>query len=224
MNHFIRDFIDLLYPIVGPGCSKVLATGENFLCTHCELDLPVFRNEFVIDHLLGGRVEIKASAIYLKFYSGGLTQQLLHEVKYKNNRKLGEYLGRRFMESDNFKQQFEDIDVVVPIPLHEEKLRQRGYNQSEVIARGITAVLKRPIDTDAVQRIYKSETQTRKSRQQRWQNVAGIFTSKKEALKDKDVLLVDDVITTGATMEACAQAVFSAGANSVSFAVLAVAM
>ena len=115
-------------------------------------------------------------------------------------------------------------DVILPIPLHEEKLKQRGYNQSELIARGMANILGKPVETNSVRRVTRSATQTRKSRAERWQNVEGIFVSEADAFEGKSVLLVDDVITTGATMEACAREVLKAGARSISFAVLAIAM
>lgn len=223
MKNLIADFVDILYPGICPGCGNVYARGEETLCNNCELDLPLFRNEQIIENILGGRVALKSAAIFLKFYAGGLTQKLLHQVKYKNNRKLGEYLGEEMMLSNNNKTRFADIDIIIPIPLHEEKFKTRGYNQSELIANGIANVLNRPVDVNSVRRIEKSETQTRKSREQRWENVSGIFVCD-VSLKNKNILLVDDVITTGATMEACANVVQEAGAKSMSFAVLATAM
>ena len=127
------------------------------------------------------------------------------------------------MRSDENPSRFVDIDIIIPIPLHGDKLKMRGYNQSELIANGIAKVLKRPIDITSVRRIEKSETQTRKSREQRWENVSGIFECD-TLVKNKNILLVDDVITTGATMEACAKVVMDAGARSISFAALATAM
>ena len=128
------------------------------------------------------------------------------------------------MLEGNNKEQFAHIDLIIPVPLHAEKLKRRGYNQSELIARGVASILAKPVMTTAVARIAKSETQTRKSREERWQNVEGIFACKDQEIEGREVLLVDDVITTGATMEACAQALLRAGATSISFLALAVAM
>lgn len=224
MKNLISDFVDILYPALCPGCGNVYASGEEILCSSCEMDLPLFNNEQVVENILGGRVLIKSAAIFLKFYAGGLTQKLLHQVKYKNNRQLGEYLGMEMMMTNDNAIRFGDIDLIIPVPLHEDKLKQRGYNQSELIAAGIARVLNKPVATDLVHRVAKSETQTRKSRDERWANVSGIFECEDKALSGKNVLLVDDVITTGATMESCAEAVLGAGAESISFAVLATAM
>lgn len=224
MKNLLQDFIDLLYPAVCPGCGEVYATNETNLCLSCELDLPLFQNEQPVENILGGRVPIKAAAIYLKFYSGGQTQRLLHQIKYKGNRRLAEFLGERFMLAVGNQHKFAHTDIVIPIPLHEAKYRQRGYNQSALIATGIGKILAKPIEVNSVFRVARSETQTRKSREARWTNVKGIFSCHKDCLSGKHILLVDDVITTGATMEACAQAILDSGAASISFAALATAM
>lgn len=224
MKSLLQDFVNILYPDVCPGCGKVFPAGEELLCFSCQLDLSIFNNEQIVEHILGGRIKIKSAAIFLKFYSDSLTQRLLHQIKYQNNQRLGELLGKQFMLYGDYRSTFQDIEVVVPIPLHEKKLRSRGYNQSDVISKGIASVLDVLVDSSSVHRVKKSETQTRKSRQERWENVSKIFVCEQETLKGKHVLLVDDVITTGATMEACGQAILDAGASSVSFAVLATAM
>ena len=224
MKNLLQDFVDLMYPAVCPGCGEVYASGEANLCLSCELDLSFFNNEQPVENILGGRIPIMAAAIYLKFYAGGQTQRLLHQIKYKANRHLAEYLGARFMAADGNKEKFAHIDFVIPVPLHEEKYRQRGYNQSALIATGIANILEKPIEVNSVVRINHSETQTRKSREERWANVEGIFTCQGKSLVGKHVLLVDDVITTGATMEACARTMLDSGATSISFAALAIAM
>ena len=224
MKNLLQDFVDILYPATCPGCGQVYASGESMLCLNCQLDMPLFKNEQVVEHILGGRIPVKEAAIYLKFYSGGLTQRLLHQVKYKGNRALGEYLGEQFILTTDNAEKFSKVDLIVPIPLHVEKLKLRGYNQSEIIAAGMAKVLGKPVDNSSVIRIARSATQTRKSREERWLNVDGIFECRGNAIKGKHVLLVDDVITTGATMEACALAILDSGAAAVSFAVLATAM
>ena len=224
MKNLVKDFLDLLFPVTCPGCNEALTSVEKVLCFLCAADLAVFKNEINIESILGGRIKIDMGAIYLKFYSGGIVQRLLHEVKYKKNKDLGELLGEKFMHHDKTYSRLKNVDVIVPIPLHENKLRQRGYNQSEVIANGINKVLGKPMDTSSVVRVKSSQTQTRKSREERWRNVSGIFECSPEAFDNKNVLLIDDVITTGATMEACAQVILASGARSISFAAIAIAM
>jgi len=224
MKKVLHDFIDLVFPNCCPGCEQPLVTGEAHLCTSCELELPCFAvNENILNYF-AGRIELAEARAFIKFYSGGIAQKLLHQIKYQGNKALGEHLGKMFIQHLQSEPVYGNINVAVPIPLHKSKLRARGYNQSEVLAQGISQILAINIDLTTVVRTKKSETQTRKSRAERWQNVEGIFVVKNDDLKGKHVLLVDDVITTGATLEACAQVIINAGAASVSVAVLAAAM
>ena len=224
MKSFVTDLVDLVFPNCCPGCGAPFITGEEFLCSNCEIDLPLFPvSEQILDRF-AGRINLMEARSYLKFYNAGIAQKLLHEIKYKGDKELGEHLGRAFIRHLSAEKAFENIDVVVPIPLHKSKLSSRGYNQSYFLAKGIAKELNIMVDEETVVRFKKSETQTRKSRAQRWQNVAGIFQATNDSFKDKNVLLVDDVITTGATLEACGEAILNAGAASLSLAALAAAM
>ena len=224
MKSFVTDLVDLVFPNCCPGCGAPFITAEEFLCSNCELDLPLFpASEQILDRF-AGRIKLMDARSYLKFYNAGVAQKLLHEIKYKGDKALGEYLGSVFIKHLSAEKAFKNIDVVVPIPLHKSKLLSRGYNQSYFLAKGMAQELKIKVDDKTVVRAKKSETQTRKSRAQRWQNVSGIFQVTNDSFKDKNVLLVDDVITTGATLEACGEAILDAGAKSLSLAALAAAM
>jgi ComF family protein len=224
MKKVLHDFIDLVFPNCCPGCDQPLVSGEQHLCTSCEVDLPLYpANEDILQNF-AGRLNLDEARAFLKFYHGGIAQNLLHHIKYKGDQELGEYLGRMFIQHLRKESAFNNVEVVVPVPLHKSKLRARGYNQSEVLAKGIADVLGITVDTSSVVRIKKSETQTRKDRAARWQNVSGIFTLTNGNLQGKRVLLVDDVITTGATLEACGETILAAGASSLSVAALAAAM
>ena len=140
------------------------------------------------------------------FNKGNKVQNLLHQLKYKGAKNVGEKIGLLYgyelLESNNFK----DVDFIVPVPLHPKKLKKRGYNQSESFANGLSQSLNKEVVTNLLLRTVNSETQTKKSRFNRWENVATIFTiSNASSIDGKHVLLVDDVITTGATIEGCAQ-------------------
>jgi predicted amidophosphoribosyltransferase len=201
MKSYVTDLIDLVFPNCCPGCGAPFITGEEFLCNNCELDLPVFpTSENILDRFVG-RINLIDARSYLKFYNDGIAQKLLHAIKYKGDKELGEYLGRVFIHHVNKEEVFANIDVVIAIPLHKSKLL-----------------------SETVIRFKKSETQTRKTRADRWQNVSGIFRVNNNSLQGKNVLLVDDVITTGATLEACGQTIIDAGAESLSIAALAAAM
>ena len=224
MKKVLYDFIDLVFPNCCPGCDQPLVSGEQHLCTSCELDLPLYQaNENIVSYF-AGRLELADARAYLKFYHGGIAQKLLHQIKYKGEQDLGEYLGRMFMQHLSKEAAYSNVEIIVPVPLHKSKLRNRGYNQSEVLAKGMAEVFGIGVESSGVVRIKESETQTRKDRAARWQNVSGIFAVTNDNLQGRHVLLVDDVITTGATLEACGETILAAGASSLSVAALAAAM
>jgi len=154
--------------------------------------------------LFWGRAEVKMATAFLFFTKSGRVQHLIHQLKYSKKPEIGVYLGKLFgkdlLKSPNFQQ----IDVIIPVPLHPKRTKVRGYNQSEKIADGLSQTMKIPVDTTSFVRRTNTETQTRKNRFSRWENVKEVFSVEDEnALKNKHILLVDDVITTGATIEGC---------------------
>ncbi|MEO1053756.1 MAG: ComF family protein [Bacteroidota bacterium] len=171
-----------------------------------------------------GKIDIKNAFAFLKFSKKGKVQKLLHLLKYQDRPDVGEFLGQWYgneLQKSGMANQF---DLVIPIPLHEQKLRKRGYNQSEAFAKGLAESMSVRMAPDLVKRVQNNDTQTRKGRLQRWQNVDGIFeVREKEQLSNKRVLLVDDIVTTGSTLEACARTIADAGAEIISVAAIAVA-
>jgi len=146
----------------------------------------------------------------------------LHLMKYKGRKDIAMNLGI-YYGAELSRTHFAETDLMIPVPLHPEKLRQRGYNQSEYIAQGMSVYLKKPVNTSSLLRKVANPTQTRKSGFDRWENVEGIFTvSEPETLKEKHILLVDDVVTTGATMDACANTLLQVPGVRVSLASLAI--
>lgn len=224
MKKVLNDFIDLVFPNCCPGCDQPLVSGEVHLCTSCELDLPLYAANEHILHYFAGRLKLTEARAFMKFYHGGIAQNLLHHIKYKGDQGLGEYLGKMFIQHLQKEAVYNDVEVIVPVPLHKSKLRARGYNQSEVVARGMAEILGVTVDSSSILRTKKSETQTKKNRADRWQNVTGIFEVTGDNLQGKHVLLIDDVITTGATLEACGEVILNVGAASLSMGVLAAAM
>jgi ComF family protein len=171
-----------------------------------------------------GRINIHAASAFYNFGKGGKVQHLIHQLKYRGQKEIGVTLGRFYgydlRKSDSFK----NVDTIIPVPLHPKKQKKRGYNQSEFFASGLAETMKKQTDFKTLLRSYPSETQTRKSRFSRWKNVETAFQlSNGEALKDKHILLVDDVITTGATLEACAQVLMQIPGVRVSIAAIAYA-
>lgn len=208
LREFIDDFISLFYPRCCIGCGEALVKGEEHLCLSCLFELPyagISEQKWnFLESKLCGRIRLEYATAFLLFEKEGVTQYILHELKYKGNLELGLKLGRMFGKELQ-RGRFKDIDALVPVPLHPNKLKKRGYNQSEVICRGIAEIINKPVINDLMERVVENSTQTRKGADERRENVKDIFRLKnEEQVKGMHLLLVDDVLTTGATMEAMA--------------------
>jgi ComF family protein len=176
-----------------------------------------------VEKLFWGRIKIENATAFLFYEKGSKYGHLLHQFKYKGYTEIGLKLGKLF-GSQLIETNFKDIDLIVPVPLHSAKFRKRGFNQSEIIALGISASLGKPVAGQALKRNIFTSTQTKKGRFERWKNVEGIFTVKNpELLKNKHILLIDDVITTGATLEAVGNAILKIEGTKLSVATLAIA-
>jgi ComF family protein len=229
-KEYLTDFFNLFYPNLCLACNKTLLKGETVLCLRCENDLPQtehFNNaENKLVKRFWGRVPVIGAAALFQFHKGGPIQHLLHNLKYKGRKDAGEYCGKMLGYKLNQPQSIiKNVHLIVPVPLHWKKLQLRGYNQCESFAQGLSTVLKAPVSLTALERIQENISQTKKSRFDRWGNVADIFSVKDAAqLQGKHILLVDDVVTTGATAEACLQTILTVPDTSVSFAAIAAAV
>ncbi len=225
MFQWTSDILQLVFPKTCAGCSRTLLNTEKTICLHCLSNLSVrlnFNSEELKQRLYG-RLELEEAHAFLLFKRKGLTQNLLHSIKYKGNQELAVELGLLFGTQCKALSMYSGVDLVVPIPLHKSKLRFRGFNQSALIAEGLSRGLHKPYNENCMIRKVKTATQTKKNRMERWKNVDSIFQASSNVLKDKHILLVDDVITTGATLESCGQAILDAGAQKLSIACLALA-
>lgn len=201
-----RDLLRLFFPNLCIACNAALQTQEKHLCTTCLLNLPQTGFHKDQDNPLTktfwGRLQLEHALAFLYFKKGNAVQHILHEIKYKNNRDLAIFMGGYYgqlLKADAMR-----FDAVAAIPLHQSKLRKRGYNQSALFAAGLAKSLGCDDYSPLVIRTKATETQTRKSRFERWENVAELFTvTDPQPFQNKHILLVDDVITTGATIEAC---------------------
>lgn len=225
-TEILTDFVGLFYPRYCFACNLGLAKGEETVCTACMLDLP--RTDYHINpdnalfRRLDGRVKLQFATAFLLFRKRGKVQHLLHQLKYNNHPEIGQTLGRVYGEDLRQHHIDEKIDAIIPVPLHRSRKRRRGYNQSTEFGKGLSESLQKPCHDDVLVRITKTETQTRKTKLMRWQNVKEVFhVARPEELHEKNVLLVDDVITTGATIEACVNMLLNAGCKSVSIASIA---
>jgi ComF family protein len=224
----INDFLSLIYPRYCEACERLLFKHENMICNHCMINLPKSGFHLLpnnpISLALAGRVPVEQTAVLYVFEKGGRVQNLLHAIKYEGQSKLAVMLGNMLGEDIKNRVEFGSVDYFMPIPLHPDKLKKRGYNQSEAFAKGIHQVLKKPISNKHLIRIKNSATQTRKHKFERWENVDGIFTVQQaETFENRHVLLIDDVITTGATLEAAWQALKGISGIKISVAAIAFA-
>ncbi len=222
----LNDIINLLYPEYCLACNKPLNSHEKLLCAECFFEMPFTNNhklqENEMTDIFVGRIQINAACALFYYHPGSKYHKLLHDLKYNNKPEigveLGKLLGVNILESEFFN----DIDYIVPVPLHPKKRKIRGYNQSMCIAEGMSEVLQIEADDNTLKRIINTQTQTKKSRIDRWQNVDNIFKLTSDKFNGKHILLVDDVITTGSTLESCALTLQEKDAK-ISIATLAIA-
>jgi len=210
-NIWIRDFMALFYPALCVSCADALIGNEQFLCSECLQKLPKTNHwqqpKNTSYNQLAGKIPIQKAAAWLYYNKGGIAQRSIAEIKYRGNRAFGQWIGSRLAEESAFSGFFDDIDLLIPVPLHSKRLRKRGFNQTEIIAQGISKITHIPIDTKHLYRGKANETQTKKSLYERWRNTQSIFQIRRaEELKGKHLLLIDDVLTTGSTLEACGRA------------------
>lgn len=222
------DFISLIFPRICVSCGKSLYKSEHSICTYCSYHLPKTNfhtdNENPIAKIFWGRINIHSASAYYTFGKGGKVQHLIHQLKYRGQKDIGVTLGKFYGYDLRKCDSFKTVEIIIPVPLHPKKQKKRGYNQSEFFAAGLAETMKAQTDFRTLFRAYESETQTRKSRFSRWQNVETIFHLKDpEQLAGKHILLVDDVITTGATLEACAQTLLQIPGVKLSIATIAYA-
>lgn len=202
----------LLFPHICCGCGSDWINGKHLICLKCHQHLNetgfALMPDNPVEKTLWGRLPCKAAMTQYYFSKDSVLQQLIHQFKYKANKELGIYFGRLIGGTLKNAERFELPDVLVPLPLFPDKQKKRGYNQAALLCEGIASVLEIPVVYNVVQRIRYTATQTHKSRMERWQNVEGVFMSADNSkLHNKKILLVDDVITTGATIEACGNAI-----------------
>ncbi len=221
----LRDFISLLFPSSCIITQQPLAKGEKYISTHCAHQLPKFDLKATHEELhkkFYGIVTIKHAFAYYKFSKHNNVQKLLHQLKYNNCPEVGELAAQWYAYELAEAGYAKSFDLILPVPLHKTKQRKRGYNQCDSIAKGMSAVLEIPWHDKVLIKKKHTDSQTRKTRMQRFANAEEVYAIHHEPLiKGKRILLVDDVITTGATLSVCAHLLLQHGCQEVSIAALA---
>lgn len=223
-----ESLLHVVFPHVCDGCGSDLLNIESRLCIRCLSSLPETNFEIhpnnPVEKDFWGRLPLINAAAHLYFTKESLVQHLMHQLKYKGNKDLGLQLGRLMGNALKNVSRFNKIDALVPLPLYPSKEKKRGYNQATVLCEGIAEILSVPILNKVITRPQQTETQTKKGRIERWKNMEGKFQLIDPlAIKDKHLLLVDDVVTTGATLEACGNELLNAPNVKLSIATLCVA-
>ena len=204
---WISDLIDLIFPRHCCVCGETLSRQERDICLNCLYTLPKIEphHKKEIEQIFWGKIDIERAASFMYYRKGSPYNALMHKLKYKDapevGTRLAEMAAKELMDSGFF----DGITRIVPLPLSKKKLRKRGYNQSEYIAMGLSNITGISVDNSLVKRDIANETQTHKNRDERWENVKEIFSVNGNfSLEDEHVLLVDDILTTGATICSCA--------------------
>ncbi len=224
----VKDFLNLLVPSKCLSCGINLIDIEHYVCKSCLNKIPKTRfygtSESVVSQMFWGRVDLEHAFSIFYFHKGSTLQKLIHEVKYKGAKELAFELGKE-MAYDLIGSDFnKSIDLIIPVPLHLLKEKKRGYNQSDWLAMGFAEVLSKPYSKTTLKRIFYTSTQTKKTRVQRWENVKDAFeVADITSIENKHVVIIDDVLTTGATLEACAAKLLNCSGTKVSVVTLAYA-
>ncbi len=226
IKYYFNDVLHLLYPHNCLGCGTDVVEHDNLICLKCLYELPetgfFSKENNLIEKKFIGRINVENAGSAFYFTKNSVLQTLLFELKYKGNKEVGSFLGKLTALQMHASKRFEKVDVILPLPLNIKKQEQRGYNQAEIIANSIGEILHKPVLNDVIERNIFTETQTHKGRISRWQNIEGVFEiADKNLLQGKHILLVDDVVTTCATLEACGKVILQIPGTKLSLATVA---
>jgi len=205
---YLADFVSLLFPEFCAACRASLMANEQLVCADCLYNLPFTNFHLQPDNIVArqfwGKINLEAAYALFYFTKGGKVQNLMHQFKYKGVKQIGNLLGNIAGGQLTKNEIFKTVDIIIPVPLHKKRMRERGYNQSACFADGLAQKLNAFAEVDNLVRIMATETQTHKSRFARFENMQEVFAVKNpERLVNKHILLVDDIVTTGSTLEAC---------------------
>ncbi|KXX67900.1 ComF family protein [Flammeovirga sp. SJP92] len=232
--HNITKLFDLifysLFPKTCVHCDSLLKEGEEILCFKCHFEIISYpfswdlSEDNYITNKFQFRLPLKQAASFFVFENSSVVQSLIHNLKYKGNQRIGKWIADFYLDHKK-KTFFEDIDVIVPVPLHTKRNKERGYNQVDVLCESIATITNIPYNKKAVKRVKYTTSQTKKSREQRLKSMEDVFTIPlPEVVSGKNILIVDDVLTTGATVESLGRTLVKSGAKTISILSIAVKM
>jgi len=224
--NFLKEIFNIFYPEICLCCKDPLTTNEQSICLKCRHDLPLtnFTREKnnLVEKIFYGRFPIEEATSLFYFLKKGKVQQLMHELKYNNQQQIGNLIGNWLGEEILESKRFNDVDCIIPVPLHKKKKKIRGYNQVSTFGKSLSFKLNIPFYEDVLIKTSSTKTQTKKLRFDRWKNAEHQFIIKnKELIKNRHILLIDDIITTGATLEACLNTLEKSDNTKVSIATMA---
>lgn len=206
---YLADLLTLIFPKLCPACGTELVANEPVICTDCQYNLPLTNFHLVADNIVAqqfwGKINIEAAYALYYFTKGGKVQNLMHHFKYSGMQQIGNLLGNIAGKQLSTNEKFAQVDYIIPVPLHKTRLKERGYNQSTCFANGLAEKLNGVVEENNLIRSRDTQTQTHRSRFARFENMQDVFVvADPQKLENKHVLLVDDIVTTGSTLEACA--------------------
>lgn len=228
-NSYLADFVNLLFPRLCQACNASLLGTEDLICTDCLYNLPYTNFHTQPDNIVAqqfwGKIDLQHAYALLYFEKGGKVQHLIHQFKYKRMPKIGNKLGSIAGEQLLQNTLLKPVNYIIPVPLHKSRMRERGYNQSTHFAEGLAGKLQATVEEHNLIRVVKTATQTHKNRFARYENMQQVFAVKHpEKLEGKHIMLVDDIVTTGSTLEACAQELLKVPGVKLSIATIAYAL
>jgi len=224
----LKSIVSIFFPKVCENCENQLGDNEQLLCTDCRHSLPItdfhFNNDNMVKTVLYGRAELEEATALLRFEKRGIVQKLMHELKYRSKEDIGLFFGNWLGEELKESKKFNTIDIVIPVPLHKKKLKKRGYNQVTKFGKSIAKILNANFEENVLLKTTNTSSQVNKKRLERWQYDNETFSLiNANKISNKHILLVDDIITTGATMEACILELNKAENVKISIATMAIA-